>query len=589
MWLHNSIGLASSLASSFAMPAQTPVPTEAARAPASALKTATLTPKKHIRNAFQNSSDARTTITTFQRDNSLHCTFAKAFGTRPIHETKNSNNTTLEEPLDPSPVLEFLSHLNVTRHEVHSRVAAALRSAIEDEIQRMPLSNTTNSSGDNTSQHAPLLNLLKSVWQFRDVPALRPILVCLLKRLGEHTPVQMLRRLAAKNEVIEKDGDCKGGGELKNAELLSQLGPHLLRLVWEANYDERLEAVTARYAGQNAVLSGPIEKELTLNGPTILADLVGPSVQMYLNDPISVQAADLSFVASTSERRCNTKARRMKAIESSHVGVSVGALSLIGGVKQSEEKEKTSPKEDKSVRASAEAIASIKDIIGSRPKLLGAVLNMLISEYASTGSGQARILTMSSDEKLAALKEGSNSTILSILGGSTNLSCSLVSDILLSFGQLPRTYEVLGIMARILDTAVQAGTISDIAIVQVQGCLRSIFRPEQSDQTSSPSKSPSRAPDQESGGPKIKLKLKTANQTSTFPDLPPDDSEYTKKIVQRVVKAAIAKLKTNDYQVGLVSSFRSFLSAILHLIHLSFIIRAYFSTQSPTRLLQVIL
>jgi hypothetical protein len=267
----------------------------------------------------------------------------------------------------------------------------------------------------------------------------------------------------------------------------------------------------------------------------------------------------------------------------------VGALALIGGVKQSEEKEKASPKEDLSVRASAAAIASIKDIIGSRPKLLGAVLNMLISEYASNGSGQARILTMSLDEKLAALKEGSNTTMLSILGGSTNLSCSLVSDILLSFGQLPRSYEVLGIMTRILDAAVQAGTISDIAIVQVQGCLRSIFRPEQSDQAQSPSKSPSRATDQESGGPKIKLKLKTATQTSTSPDLPTDDSEYRKKIVQRVVKTSIAKLKTNDYQVSLAQCCpllcRTFFPPHLRT---SLSIRGCFSTLSLMPLLRVI-
>lgn len=463
--------------------------------------------------------------------------FARAFGTTPIHE-----GTDNLEPLDPSPVLEFLSHLNVSRHEVHSRVASALRTAIEDEIQRMPLS----SGGVGLE---PLLNLLKSVWQFRDVPELRPILVCLLKRLGDHTPVQMLRRLGVKK--TEKEGGPHDG-ELKNAELLSQLGPHMSRLVWEANWDERLEAVTARYAGQNVVLSGPVEQELTLKGPTILAHLISQSIQSYLNDPILVQAADLTFVASTSERRCNTKSRRMKSVEPGRVGgSSVGALASISGAKQTENAEKASPKEEKAVRASAAAIASIKDTIGSRPKLLGAVLDMLISEYASNGGGLGRITTMSAEEKQTALKDA-KSSIVSIIGGSTNLSCSLVSDILLTFGQLPRSYEVLGIMARILDAAVQAGTISDIAIVQVQGCLRSIFRPEQSEQVTSPSKSPSRTTEQESSGPKIKLKLKAANATTTFPDLPADDSEYTRKIIQRVVKAAIVKLKVNDYAVRFI-------------------------------------
>lgn len=459
------------------------------------------------------------------------------------------------EPLDPSPVLEFLGHLNVSRHEVHSRVAAALRSAIEDEIQRMPLPSSSSSSSFGEAGHATLLNLLKSVWQFRDVPELRPILVCLLKRLGDHTPVQMLRRLGVK-KAAETEGDAKKDRELKNAELLSQLGPHMSRLVWEANWDERLAAVTARYAGTNAALSGPVEEELTLRGPTILADLISASVQQYLNDPMLIHASDLSFVASVGERRFATKSRRMKAAaDPSHVVGSVGALSAMGAMKSTEDGSEKAPKTEKVTRPSAAAVASIKETIGSRPKLLGAVLDMLISEHALTGGGLGRIKTISdSDKKKEALKE--NSAIVSILGGSTNLNCSLVSDILLTFGQLPREYEVIGIMMRILDTSVQTGSISDIAVVQVQGCCRSIFRPEQSDEVQQ-SQSPSRAAAGPEGAgaatPKIKLSLKAAKtQTSMFPDLPVDDSEYETKILQRIIKPAIVAMKTTDSQVSLL-------------------------------------
>lgn len=503
---------------------------------ASFLKTATLTPKKHIRTALQNSSDARSTIATFQRNNSLHTMFANAFGTKPIHEKDDSNKV---EPLDPSPVLEFLSHLNVTRHEVHSRVAAALRTAIEDEIQRMPLSSHPT-SGD-VGSNAPLLNLLKSVWQYRDIPELRPILVCLLKRLGDHTPLQILRRLGVK-KTTENEG-TKKNGELKNAELLSLLGPHMSRLVWEANWDERLEAVTAGYAGQKAPMFGPIEAELTLSGPTILADLINPSVQSYLGDLILVQSADKCFVAATtSERRFNTKLRRTKAIDPSHVSTSVvGALASIGITKASEESGEKSPiKEEKSIRASAEAISFIMDIIGSRPKLLGAVLDMLISEFAQTGGRLNRITTLNSDEK----QQAPASTVISLLGGATNLCCSLASDVLLTFGQLPRQYEMLGIMARILDDSVQAGSISDIAAAQVQGCLRSIFRPENTAEQQAAT-SPPRST--EPGSSSLKIKLKAP---SMFPDsVPADDSHHEKKVIQRIVKAAIASLKTHDHQV----------------------------------------
>ena len=122
--------------------------------------------KKHIRLAFRNSNDARTTITNFQQSNSLHTMFTKAFG------------TTSEEEMDPSAPLDFLSHLGVSRHEVHTRVASALRQSIEDEIQRMPMSPlVTTSNGEvkppstpGEAGHTALLNLLKSSWQFRDVP-----------------------------------------------------------------------------------------------------------------------------------------------------------------------------------------------------------------------------------------------------------------------------------------------------------------------------------------------------------------------------------------------------------------------------------
>lgn len=122
--------------------------------------------KKHIRLAFRNSNDARTTITNFQQSNSLHTMFTKAFG------------TTSEEEMDPSAPLDFLSHLGVSRHEVHTRVASALRQSIEDEIQRMPVAPlVTTSNGEvkppstpGEAGHTALLNLLKSSWQFRDVP-----------------------------------------------------------------------------------------------------------------------------------------------------------------------------------------------------------------------------------------------------------------------------------------------------------------------------------------------------------------------------------------------------------------------------------
>lgn len=475
--------------------------------------------KKHIRVAFRNSKDAHTTITNFQQSNSLHSMFAKAFRTK------------LDEEMDPSAPLDFLSHLGVSRHEAHTRVASSLRSAIEDEIQRMPIAPLTTSpdgtikapSTTGEAGHSSLLKLLKSSWLFRDVPELRPVLVTVLKRLGDHTPVPMLRRLGMKQSETN---------ELKNADLVSQLGPHLQRLVWEVDWDAKVELVVSNSGKDTPSAS---EEELTFRGSTILADLIRSSVDSYVKDTTLVEAADLAFAGTVSERRFATKLRRVvgasKASEGRGKAVETrNTLASIGGITASKATSISAAgnnKDENTIPSSAVAVASIKETIGSRPKLLGATLDMLIAEHAT--------------------KDTAGSTII---GGATNLYCSLLADVLLAFGKLPSSYEVLIIMTRILDTAVQSGTITDNALAQIQGCLRTIFRPSKSEQQlESPSK----------GGTKIKLSLKSPAKASTtatnsmFPDLPKDDSGYERKLSQRVVKKAIASMIENDPQVRSVS------------------------------------
>ena len=509
--------------------------------------------QNHIRKAF--GKDARASIQSFQQSNSLHSYFAKAFGTVPVYEASqqkenqqqdSSANTNNIEALDPSPALEFLSHLGVSRHEVHSRVATALRTAIEDEIQRMPLPSTNSSnnrthhrgSADEDRGHQSLLRLLQSAWLFRDVPELRPVLICLLKRLGENTPVIMLRTLGAKK------GD--GSNELKHAGLISQLGPHMQRLIWEADWDAKVKAANSTTDGNNRS-----EEEITLRGSTILADFIQPAVDQYVNDSVLLQAAELAFVGGISERRQATKSRRMEAKDSDVKGdaneASSGTLASIavGGKTFS----KAGKDEKTTTPSSAHAVTSIKETLGRRPKLLGAVLDMLISEYAITGGGFCNIHSMTAEEKRKKLLSDGGF----ILGGATNLTCTLVSDLLLSFGQLPRSYEALGILARLLDAAVQVGVISDNTLAQIQGCLRTLFRPTESDSSQKPPVTPTKTSATDNSQPvggsgkKIKLSLKNI-PTKMFPDHPIDDSEFERKLLQKVLKKAIAQMKENDPQ-----------------------------------------
>jgi Bromodomain len=63
------------------------------------------------------------------------------------------------------------------------------------------------------------------------------------------------------------------------------------------------------------------------------------------------------------------------------------------------------------------------------------------------------------------------------LGGATYLHCTLLADLLLSAGgPLPKAYQHVISLARVLDECVQEGTVSDKALVKIQSILKHIFQ-----------------------------------------------------------------------------------------------------------------
>ena len=185
------------------------------------------TEKKELRKALVRSKNPVATITSFQQSHSLHSMMAQAFGTVPVHDKKktNGNDTKNEEEgevesLDSDSVMVFLSHLGVSQHEVHKRVSDTLLKQLEDEIRK-------------TGSQEPLLELLKSCWSYATAqPELRPVLWAVLKQLGEKTPNAVLIALAERNDAHQ----------LKHADIFKPLPTLLKRLVWEADWKQRIDA-----------------------------------------------------------------------------------------------------------------------------------------------------------------------------------------------------------------------------------------------------------------------------------------------------------------------------------------------------------
>eukprot|EP00977_Amphora_coffeiformis_P000853 scaffold184_cov179-Amphora_coffeaeformis.AAC.12 len=212
--------------------------------------------KKALRNA-----KGVEVIKDFQQANSLHTMVAAAFDTQPRYQaaaTTRSKGKETVETLDTDSVLEFLSHLGVSHFKVNQRISDSLLKQLEDEIRK-------------TTDDKPLLDLLSDVWgyavKFKQVQ-LRPIIWTILRKLGEKTPPAVLQALA------ERDAE----GNLKNEALYNPLPPLLQKLVWEADWAERIS------------LDADMEPTTYLEkvSGTILFQTMHPCVTQYCTNKVSL-------------------------------------------------------------------------------------------------------------------------------------------------------------------------------------------------------------------------------------------------------------------------------------------------------------
>lgn len=412
------------------------------------------------------------TIIENRQEHSLHKYIAKAFGTNPTQSqedsaalTSSKKRTTrgeiqqkqqnelqglITEEFQPESVLTFCNYLGVSRYEMHKTVSDSLRSALENEIDKVDLSRNKDS----------ILELLKSSFQFINVPDLRQVFVTILKKLGDETPVEVLVLLASKSK--------KNANGLKYGDLLNSFEIKMKRLVLEADWDSSIRPDGMPLDGS----SSSNGHAGTLNGDNIFVDIVRPSIEAYLNDEELGGAADLAYTGSIREKRLDTVKRRAINSDKSGGAAAVVATSLTGKLSALTKVDKEDGADAAVGQSSADgildksnvtglALNALREAMGPRPNLLAAVLNILIAEHG----------------KFAERNDAD--APMRLVNGSSSLHCTLLSDVLLSYGQLPRQYEDVRLLAQTLDKCVRIGIVSDQAIGQIQHSLKSIFQPDQ--------------------------------------------------------------------------------------------------------------
>ena len=216
---------------------------------------------------------------------------------------------------------------------------------------------------------------------------------------------------------------------------------------------------------------------------TLFAQQLAPWIEQYSSTPELIGTSNLTFVASLRERRLLTTQRR-----------------AVGSTQQ--------------LVDAAKAVSEIKSLLSNgdspassyRPKLLHACLSMLMNTH------------MQEDDRL---------------------HCTLVADILLS-GPLPKAYQPVLALARILDESVKEGSFSDAHICQTQQALGQIL----------PTDDVSMEPSNQSSSSSVVAPSTTSlSSTATTATTTTDtEASVTKRLLPTIVTEAIQAMRDADPQ-----------------------------------------
>lgn len=257
--------------------------------------------------------------------------------------------------------------------------------------------------------------------------------------------------------LAERD-ESGNGQEMKHVDIWHPLPPLLKRLVWEADWDH-ITTSASTTTTNNLTAHTNSSTKWSGNNPqckTLFAQQIIPWITLYCQEPALLEAATMTHVASIRERRLLTTQRRAGSTPA--------------------------------FEQAAKAVAELKQLLSNgdtpayRPKLL----------YAT----------------IAILKQSSHP-----------LHGTLLADLLLS-GPLPKAYQPLLALARILDETVKEGLMSDAHIAQIQQALRQII-PMEDNQSSD---------------------IQGKNETTDT------ETSVSKRILPNIVEEAILAMKESDPQ-----------------------------------------
>ena len=381
---------------------------------------------RDVRNALNKKSSKKPQeiIADYQKNRSLHSMFAKAFGTTPNYEADDNDDSNVES-LDTDSVLQFLGHLGTSKYEVHKRIGDALQKQLEGELRKVNSANSEDA----------LLNLLFNCWSYATTNSeFRPILWAVLKQLGTKTPRAVLQALAEREKKSRK---------LKHAEIFRPLSPLLKRLVWEADWADKVPAVKENNFSCNC------RKYTQMIESTLLYETIQPLIEKYTSTPLLVESSVNFFVPSQMERRLLTSSRRALVNSASvttasptRAGVTTSTTASYTAVAVSASTNNastnTTPPSD-SLSQAGKSVSQIRNMLSDisrgsvsyRPDLLHAALSILMAQHGAQASVSL---------------EG---TSTGLLAGASHLHCTLVADILLSSGgPLPKIYSNVHRLAR---------------------------------------------------------------------------------------------------------------------------------------------